>query len=105
MVEGPIRPRRRLVAGAALGAVAPFMFIVGRVTAVAGVRDAHQLIIEVASFTFHIHVSAFQRETCELVIDGRVTPVSRIMTALTLVPQPTFMHIVGLVTGAAVLRR
>lgn len=80
------------------------MFIFGCVTAVAGVRDAHQLIADVAGLTFHIHVSTFQREAREFVIDGRITPVSRIMTALTPVPQSTFMHIVGLMTGAAVLR-
>jgi hypothetical protein len=80
------------------------MFILGRVTTVAGIRDAHQLIIDVASLTFHIHVSTFQSEARERVINGCITPARWIVTTLALVAKPTFMDIVSLVTGAAVSR-
>jgi hypothetical protein len=80
------------------------MFIFGCMTAVAGIRNTHELMVDMAGRTFRIKMGTFKHEARERVIDAGVTPARRVMAGLTLIAQPAFMHIICPMTSRTILR-
>ena len=104
MIETRIGPGRWIVTVSALLTAPPFMNVVIRVTGKTGGRRILMRLILMAPGAIGIPVPTQQRETCDIVVERHLIPVSRVVTIRARLTERTIVGIVSYVAAVALKR-